>query len=305
MEDQHYNGDIWNKEAFTLLSLFGWSKIGDYDMDVSGDDEKKMGIDTIVSFETPLKTRPQLIILEAKRYLTTSFNKSYLQEWINRLDTKLLKLRNSNGLKQRFPIVEDCTILDTGVIVIWFADIENYNSFHDKFIEAMRQISLSSRQRKAGTNKIFVLDNVMFMKLFALQDVLRELKKDTDITFLYASRFINEEPISRSKVLYYEYMFSDIIFAESGKGSTHKAYIFYFGQLNYVSFELVYSAYSNTSLYDKDIPIDLYVYNKDDEFRKIESEIKERIFDGFDVKIKYMVSSNNIPSYIQNALDND
>lgn len=217
----------------------------------------------------------------------------------------MLKLRNSNGLKQRFPIVEDCTILDTGVIVIWFADIENYNSFHDKFIEAMRQISLSSRQRKAGTNKIFVLDNVMFMKLFALQDVLRELKKDTDITFLYASRFINEEPISRSKVLTLEYMFSDIIFAESGKGSTHKAYIFYFGQLNYVSFELVYSAYSNTSLYDKDIPIDLYVYNKDDEFRKIESEIKERIFDGFDVKIKYMVSSNNIPSYIQNALDND
>lgn len=264
MEDQHYNGDIWNKEAFTLLSLFGWSKIGDYDMDVSGDDEKKMGIDTIVSFETPLKTRPQLIILEAKRYLTTSFNKSYLQEWINRLDTKLLKLRNSNGLKQRFPIVEDCTILDTGVIVIWFADIENYNSFHDKFIEAMRQISLSSRQRKAGTNKIFVLDNVMFMKLFALQDVLRELKKDTDITFLYASRFINEEPISRSKVLTLEYMFSDIIFAESGKGSTHKAYIFYFGQLNYISFELVYSAYSNTSLYDKDIPIDLYVYNKDE-----------------------------------------
>ena len=169
----------------------------------------------------------------------------------------------------------------------------------------MRQISLSSRQRKAGTNKIFVLDNVMFMKLFVLQDVLRELKKDTDITFLYASRFINEEPISRSKVLTLEYMFSDIIFAESGKGSTHKAYIFYFGQLNYVSFELVYSAYSNTSLYDKDIPIDLYVYNKDDEFRKIESEIKERIFDGFDVKIKYMVSSNNIPSYIQNALDND
>ena len=58
-------------------------------------------------------------------------------------------------------------------------------------------------------------------------------------------------------------------------------------------------------MYIINIPIDLYVYNKDDEFRKIESEIKERIFDGFDVKIKYMVSSNNIPSYIQNALDND
>lgn len=305
MEDQHYNGDIWNKEAFALLSLFGWSKIGDYDMDVTGDDEKKMGIDTVVSFETPLRTRPQLAILEAKRYLTSSFSKSYLQSWINNLDSKLLKLRNSVGFKQKFPIVEDCTILDTGIIVIWFADVNNYNAFHDRFIEAMRQISLSSRQRKAGTNKIFVLDNVMFMKLFAFQDILRELIKDTNFSFLYASRYIDDEPISRSKVLTIEYMFSDIIFAESGKGSTHKAYIFYFGQLNYQSFELVYNAYSNTSLYDTDIPIDLYVYNKDDEFRKIESDIKERIFDGFNVKIKYMVSNNNIPSYIQNALDND
>ena len=53
MEDQHYNGDIWNREAFALLKKFGWNRIGDYDMDVKGEDGKKMGIDTIVKFETP------------------------------------------------------------------------------------------------------------------------------------------------------------------------------------------------------------------------------------------------------------
>lgn len=303
MEDQHYNGDIWNKEVYALLSLFGWSKIGDYDMDVQGEDSSKMGIDTIVSFETPLKTRPQLAILEAKRYCTTSFNKSCLQDWINRLDSKLLKLRNSSEFKQRFPSVENCTIADTGIIAIWFSDTDNYKSFHNKFIEAMRQISMSSRQRKAGINKIYVLDNTIFMKLFALQDAIRELGNETKLSFLYASRFINGEPISRNRVLTIEYIYSDIIFAESGKGDEHKAFIFYFGQLNYHSFELVYNAYSNTSLYDKDIPIFLYVYNKDNEFRKLEPDIKERIFDGFTITIKYMVSNNNIPSYIQNAIE--
>lgn len=302
MEDQHYNGDIWNKEAFKLLSLFGWKKIGDYDMDVTGDDEKNMGLDTIVSFETSLKTMPQLAILEAKRYLTTSFSKSSLQTWIDRLDVKLLRLRNSKTFKQRFPVVENCTIADTGIIVIWFSDTDNYKSFHGKFIESMRQISMSSRQRKAGINKIYVLDNTTFMKLFALQDVIRDLRAEFDLSYLYASRFIDDGPIYRSKILTIEYIYSDIIFAESGKGNKHKAFIFYFGQLNYQSIKLVFDAYSNTSLYDKDIPISLYVYNQDDEFRKIEPDIKDDIFNGFTIDIKYMTSNNNIPSYIQNSI---
>lgn len=39
-EDQGVNGTIWNKEATKLLSYFGWNTIGDYDMDVMGQDEK-------------------------------------------------------------------------------------------------------------------------------------------------------------------------------------------------------------------------------------------------------------------------
>ncbi len=93
MEDQHYNGDVWNKEIFSLFKLLGWKRIGDFDMDVTGDDGKKMGIDTVVSFETPLKTKPQLAILEAKRYQTTSFTKTLLQDWLTRLDTKLVTIQ--------------------------------------------------------------------------------------------------------------------------------------------------------------------------------------------------------------------
>ena len=60
MEDQHYNGDEWNKQIVKLLTLFGWIHIGDYDMDVKGSDGEKMGIDAIMQFDTPLKSMPQL-----------------------------------------------------------------------------------------------------------------------------------------------------------------------------------------------------------------------------------------------------
>ena len=303
MEDQHYNGDVWNKEAFATLSLFGWSRIGDYDMDVTGVDSKKMGLDTIVSFSTPLKTRPQLAILEAKRYLTTSFNKSLLQDWIDRLDQKLLKLRNSEKFQQQFPLITECTTADVGIIVILFSDTDNYKSFQCKFVESLLQISLSSRRRKAGVNKIYVLDNTLFMKLFSMQEAINEIKSNCkSFFFLYPSRFIDGQPICRNNTLSIEYIYSDIIFAERYKDNELQSIIFYFGLLDFYSFETLFEAYAQTSLYDKKIPIYLYVYNPDSEFRKIEPDIKERIFKDFKIEILCMASSNNIPSYIQNAI---
>ena len=143
MEDQHYNGDIWNQEIVRLFQKFGWNRIGDFDMDVVGSDNSKMGIDTVLMFDTPLKSKPQLAILEAKRYLTTSFSKALLQEWLNRLDSKLLKLRNSDRFYDRFPVARDFTMSDTGIIAVWFSDTENYKDFHPKFLECLRQVTIS------------------------------------------------------------------------------------------------------------------------------------------------------------------
>jgi len=107
------------------------------------------------------------------------------------------------------------------------------------------------------------------------------------------------------KTLTIEYICSNIIFAESNKDNKHQSFIFYFGQLNYQSLKLVYEAYSNTSLYEKTIPISLYVYNADDDFRKIEPDIKERIFKGFKITIMKMVANNSIPSFILNTFNNE
>ena len=305
MEDQHYNGDVWNHEIFKLFHLLGWQRIGDYDMDVIGEDGKKMGIDTVVSFETPLKNKPQLAILEAKRYKTTSFTKNLLQDWVTRLDAKLLKLRNSDKFYDTFPSTNNCTIADTGIIAIWFSDTDNYKNFLPKYKECLSQISISTRMRKAGLNKIYVMDNTSFMKLFSLQTEINTIKSNGDLNFTYSPRFNNEEPLFKSSTLTIEYMFSDAIFAEQqvkedGKERT-LSYIFYFGDLNYNSFEMLKAAYSKKIGWDRTKDILLYVYNADDEFRKIENDIKEKIFDTFKISIKRMTANNNIPSFIVNA----
>lgn len=305
MEDQHYNGDVWNQEIFRLFHLLGWKRIGDYDMDVTGEDGKKMGIDTVVSFDTPLKNKPQLAILEAKRYLTTSFNKKLLQDWVSRLDNKLLKLRNSAKFYDTFPVTSDCTIADTGIIAIWFSDTDNYKNFRPKFQECLSQITISTRMRKAGLNKIYVMDNTRFMRLFALQTEINSIKNKGEFKFTYSPRFNNEEPLWKSSTLTVEYMFSDVIFAEQqvkeDEKETTLSYIFYFGDLNYNSFEMLKAAYAKTTGWDRSKKIILYVYNPDDEFRKIENDIKDRIFGTFKISIKRMSSNNNIPSFIVNA----
>ena len=307
MEDQHYNGDVWNREAFALLKMFGWNRIGDYDMDVEGDDGKKMGLDTIVTFDTPLKAKPQLAVLEAKRYKTTSFNKGLLQDWIERLDKKLLKLRNSASFLEKFPNIDDCTASDTGIIAIWFSDTDNYKSFYPQFIESLVQVSISTRIRKAGISKIYVIDNMRFMKLFALQNAIRNINENSEgeFKFLYSPRYISNMTSTRLNTLTIEYMFSDIVFAEMKQVSKSVSYIFYFGQNDLSSFRLLREAYSKTILWDKTIEIFLYVYNTDDEFRKIESDIKDNVFDGFKISIKRMACNNTIPDFLLNLTENE
>lgn len=61
------------------------------------------------------------------------------------------------------------------------------------------------------------------------------------------------------------------------------------------------SAFSKTVGWDTEKEIFLYVYDADDEFRKIENDIKERIFDQFTITIKRMVKNINVPDYIVNG----
>ena len=302
-EDSQYKGELWNKRAIKLLNLFSWDMIGDSGMDLEGSDGEKYGIDSLYSFKDPAKDIPESLILEAKSYKTTSFSKSKLQEWIDRLNIKILELRNSEYLIERFPIFKDISTLKIGLIFIWFDDIENYKEYRQKFLEILSEIKVSSRTFRDGVyNKIYVIDNDLISKLCSLYTVVREFNEN--FKFYYPSAFIHERAVQRSAVLSLDYFFSKFILGQlksSGKRYDTNI-VFYWGELDVRSFEMLKSILKSYSFVDQEFKLVIYKYKRDDdEFRKILPQIKKSYEnENIEFDIKDMNSCTELPTFIIN-----
>ncbi|MBT1282186.1 hypothetical protein [Parabacteroides distasonis] len=302
-EDSQYKGELWNKRAIKLLNLFSWDMIGDSGMDLEGSDGEKYGIDSLYSFKDPAKDIPESLILEAKSYKTTSFSKSKLQEWIDRLNIKILELRNSEYLIERFPIFKDISTLKIGLIFIWFDDIENYKEYRQKFLEILSEIKVSSRTFRNGVyNKIYVIDNDLISKLCSLYTVVREFNEN--FKFYYPSAFIHERAVQRSAVLSLDYFFSKFILGQlksSGKRYDTNI-VFYWGELDVRSFEMLKSILKSYSFVDQEFKLVIYKYKRDDdEFRKILPQIKKSYEnENIEFDIKDMNSCTELPIFIIN-----
>ena len=302
-EDSQYKGELWNKRAIKLLNLFSWDMIGDSGMDLEGSDGEKYGIDSLYSFKDPAKDIPESLILEAKSYKTTSFSKSKLQEWIDRLNIKILELRNSEYLIERFPIFKDISTLKIGLIFIWFDDIENYKEYRQKFLEILSEIKVSSRTFRNGVyNKVYVIDNDLISKLCSLYTVVREFNEN--FKFYYPSAFIHERAVQRSAVLSLDYFFSKFILGQlksSGKRYDTNI-VFYWGELDVRSFEMLKSILKSYSFVDQEFKLVIYKYKRDDdEFRKILPQIKKSYEnENIEFDIKDMNSCTELPTFIIN-----
>ena len=302
-EDQGVNGTIWNKEANYILSWFGWETIGDIDMDVLGDDEQKYGVDTFLKFESPVKHLPPCVILEAKSYQTSNVSKSIVQDWIDRLDKKLSKLKYSEKAQEKYPALTECATLDLGIIAIWFHDLDNYKSFRPKFVEILKSIKTSNRPKQSeGYHRILLLDNAQILKLCSLQNAIAKHNQEARslLQFYYPSFLMNDKPIVRSKVLTPEYIFSKVILAESkGQDGKGENVVFYFGDLQSSSFAYpLKNLLSKCGFMDKEKKIILYLYNTDNEFRKIKPDI-EKVFNEVEFTIKFMDNLSDLPGEVK------
>lgn len=302
MEDQSVNGSIWNKQASTLLDQLGWDVVSDHDIDIKGSDEKKHGVDTLMTYKTPLKVRPQSVILEAKRYETKNFHAKLLQEWIDTLDKKLVTLRNSADLFELYPRLEECSVFDVGVIVIWFYDVDNYKTFRPKFLEALKTVNVSTRERKAGRSSIFVLDNTRILRLCALKKAVDKL--GDSFYFRYAPAFQSGKPDEPIKTLTIEYIFSDVVLG-SLKTDKEESVVFYFGDNNMRSFEMLKSALRSTFVWKKDSPLHLYLYNSEIEVRKIIPRIKDLFDEVGTVDVQFMETNNDLPADLKNIISDE
>lgn len=111
------------------------------------------GIDTFLRYPSPHLSHPQSLILEAKRYATNNFHDSTLKKWIDILDKKIIKLRNSQELFEQFPVLEESSTLNTAIIVVWFHDWNENRSFHKEYLSILSGIKISSHPKSTGIKK--------------------------------------------------------------------------------------------------------------------------------------------------------
>lgn len=304
-EYQQYKGELWNDRAIRLLELFSWETIGARGIDIGGSDDKKYGIDSFFSFDDPSKDLSESVILEAKSYKTTSMSKTVLEDWIKVLNKKILNLRNSEDLFNMFPIFKSMATLKTGIIIAWFDDTQNYLTFRGKFQEMLTNINLSSKPLKDTIfNRIFVIDNDIILKLCSLYTSIKDIRNSgSSFNFYYPSPLIGERAIVKTDILSIEYIFSKFILAQAkDNGGKLSNIVFYWGDLNVQSFQLLKSALKLYSFIDRELELIIYKYQRDEvDFYKIEPVIKNSFEnEGIKFEIREMESYERLPTFIIN-----
>lgn len=301
-EDQGVNGNMWNAEASVLFKKVGWNKIADANIDIQGFDNSINGIDTLMKYENPTSSSiEQGVFLEAKRYKTSSFQKQYLQKWILNLDEKIRKLKNSETFIDQYPEM-GVTDARNGLLLIWFADIENYKPKY--FQSLLDTIELPNYRGINSPNRIFVMDNQQILRISSIIDSVNSWQTDHPefrFRFYYPSFEKNLNPIERKNILTLEYLYSKFIFAEAAdKNNLEKKIVFYFGELNIHSFKRLKNALYKNSFIDKEKSLTLFTYKRDDEnFRKIKPDI-ERLFEDIEFKMKAMIKHADLPPWLKN-----
>lgn len=62
--------------------------------------------------------------------------------------------------------------------------------------------------------------------------------------------------------------------------------------------------FAKTVNYTTDIPVELHIFDADSEFRKIEDDVKNNVFNEFKISIRRMGKNQNLPTFMLNT-DND
>lgn len=306
-EDQDFNGNLWTAQASILLQKLGWLKVADSNIDIPGSNGFVHGIDALFRYEDGFNHPVQGVFLEAKRYATSSFREAKLQDWVNVLHKKIVELRSSAPFNTTYPMMSE-TDPRNGLLVLWFHDLNNYRAFKPTLTSALAAVQ--TPRGRGVTSRLFVLSNDDILRLASLVRTIEIWNSATtdvagsNLQFYYPSSLGYGSSTRQTPILNLEYMFSRFIVARGTEyeGRTeNKAYIvFYFGNLDMASFSNLRSALlTHNMLADEKSSLHLYHYQRNDEFRKIQSDV-ERMFqsDTKTVIIRSMEIFYDLPSWM-------
>lgn len=295
-EDQSANGDRWTLQGSELLKRLGWNKVADHNIDIEGSDGKAHGIDSLFSYKDYARNLSEGVFLEAKSYLSGSFNSDFIGEWVKTLDDKMHEISMGGSLYETYPVLTHSKMRN-GLLMLWFRDKDKYIQVAEKKVAKGLEETDIPRKRHSGINRLFVLTNPDILRLSSLVntvDKFNQEAKDSKIKYLYLSNF--EQPAREEDSLSLEYMYSKFIPARSADQSV----IFYFGSLEMQGFSMLKSALFNMQFIESNKRLVIYLYKRDDNFRKIKPEV-EALFrgDGYpEFEIRSMELLADLPSWM-------
>lgn len=311
-EDQGVNGDRWTDEASRLFKKAGWRKIADSNIDIPGSDGLNHGIDALFAYEDGFSPYMQQgVFLEAKRYAISSFAKSKLSDWVQKLDDKIRKLRGSQEFLQKYPNLSDLKLIN-GVLIIWFHDLENYKNFKETFVKYLAEVNTpKGRGSKMINLRLFVMDNSKILRLASLLNTVEQWDKEYgkhSLKFYYPSSARFGSPVQEINVINLEYIFSQFVLAKAKIANGNNDFeivdiVFYFGLLDFDSFIRLREALLAFDMINIQNNLIVYKYLREqDDFRKIEPDVIKLFEEKLPktIKIKDMEVYSDLPTWMIN-----
>lgn len=303
-ENQSVNGAIWNDQMAKLLTRFGWEQVGDSEIDVPTEDGKDRGIDRVFKYLDNRRNarRARTVFVEAKRYDVANISQALLDDWLETLNTKLTKTRNSLDFLDKYPSLKE-TDIRSGLITIWFHSSDaDYEKFRPKFLKMLEAAKLPNPKWKQTPNNIYVIEKYDILRLASLLTSVEnyEREKATEVKFHYPHSENFGNAVSRNRVLSLDFMFSKVIFAEAVVRGVTELLVFYFGALSVDAFTRLRSLLNDVGFIDRDKPLTIYRYTEDDNFRTIEPEVR-KLFEGVELRLAEMEYFSRLPVFMRDT----
>lgn len=221
-EEQQYQGDRWTNQSKNILTNLGWDQRADSNFDIAcysplshsttidGKRKNPHGIDLLFSYFDPYRKSDIGVIVESKNRLWSGISTSNIQSFITQVYTTIECSQLDNKINEL-----NCPIPDTGLLMIWCNDMQNYD--REKFNEYLKELKIQKRKKPIN---IYIASNYEILRWCSMTKKVNEIKNISEsFDFFYPGDNFSGGSTSASRKTYLNltHMFSDYVFAKSKK----------------------------------------------------------------------------------------
>lgn len=255
-------GEKCEDRLFYLLSCFGWEK-GGTNVDVSGIENKLMGIDAFYSYVDPLLEKRIGILAEAKTRSYKYLDRKLFDDTLKSMVEKISTLPYTDDFNEKLNI-HHAGLTNTGFIGFWTHDGFNQEKYHNL-------LTNTEIPKKRIGQRIFIAGNKDIQKFISILETREKIKslKDNidrkcDVCYPCLTNSVPVElDLLSLEMLYSAYIFCTHTETKTVGGSEHVSKhldILYFDEIKLEALDLMCLAINTYQLLKDIVQVNLYIY---------------------------------------------